>query len=149
MKVLKIGLILSALSLFIFACAQNGTTNTNPASNTRATAENNAATANTNSAAQPVGTADELAEARKIYKETCIRCHKEDGKGGVTDLEGKKIKAPDFTSDKLKNEPDDEFIEIIRNGEKSDGMPAFKDRLNDEQIRNMVKLIRRDFQGKQ
>lgn len=143
MNFLKICLVLIALSLFVFACSQNNPTNTATVN----TIVNNASVAaNNNAQPQPTGTVDELANARKIYAASCVNCHKEDGKGGVTEIEGKKIKAPDFTSDKLKKEPDAEFIEIIKNGEKSDGMPAFKDKLSEEDIKNLVKLIRRDFQ---
>jgi mono/diheme cytochrome c family protein len=140
MKILKIVLVLIALSLFIFACSQNPTTNT-------ITTNNSATTGNANSAAQPKATVDELSNARRIYMGSCVNCHKEDGTGGVAEIEGKKIKVPDFTSDKLKKEPDAEFIEIIKNGEKGDGMPAFKDKLSEEDIKNLVKFIRRDFQG--
>lgn len=143
MQFLKIGLILTAILLFITACNQTETTNTNLASNTVVATNSN------NSAATPTTTtADELAAARKIYSEQCVRCHKEDGTGGVSIIDGKRIKAPNLTADKQKNEPDAEYIEVIENGEKEDGMPAFKGKISDDEIKNLVKLIRRDFQGK-
>ncbi len=142
-KFLKIGFVLSAVLLFIVACNQPQTTDTNSPNNT-------AVVANANTAiAQPTAAMDELASAREIYSETCVKCHKEDGTGGVTDFDGKKIKAPNFTTDRMKNEPDSEFIEVIENGEKEDGMPAFKGKISDDDIKNLVKLIRKDFQGKQ
>jgi mono/diheme cytochrome c family protein len=141
MKFLKLGLFFTVLTLFVFACTQNQTTNTNVANNT-------AVVVNSNANMQPATTPDELASARKIYSEKCIKCHKEDGTGGVTDIEGTKIKAPNFTSDKLKKEPDSEFIEMIEKGAKEDGMPAFKGKISDEEIKNLVKYIRREFQGK-
>lgn len=143
MNLLKIGFVLSAVLLFVIACSQTTTTNTNLASNT-------AVTANTNTAvAPPTAASDELASARKIYSETCVKCHKEGGTGGVTNIDGKRVKTPNFTTDRMKNEPDSEFIEVIENGEKEDGMPAFKGKISDDEIKNLVKLIRRDFQGKQ
>ncbi len=142
MKFLKIGFALSAVLLFIVACNQTQTTDTNLPSNT-------AVVANVNTAiAQPKTATDELASARKIYSEICVKCHKEDGTGGVTDINGKKVKPPNFTTDRMKNEPDSEFIEVIENGEKEDGMPAFKGKISDDDIKNLVKLIRKDFQGK-
>lgn len=140
MKILKLCLCLSAIALFIFACADNKTTNT--------TTNFNQPAANTNKPtnAQPTAPADELAAAKKIYSEKCERCHKPDGTGGEVDIEGKKIKAANFTSEKLKKEPDSEFIEVIENGETGEGMPAFKGKLTDEEIKSLVKLIRRDFQ---
>jgi mono/diheme cytochrome c family protein len=141
MKIYKLELIYTALGLFIFACAQNQTTNTNVANNTAIVVNNNQ---NTPAATTP----DELASAKKIYSEKCIKCHKEDGTGGVTDIEGTKIKAPNFTTDKMKSHPDKDFIETIEKGAKEDGMPAFKGKISDDDIKNLVKLIRRDFQGK-
>jgi mono/diheme cytochrome c family protein len=139
MKILKIGLCLSAVALFVFACSENKTANSNTT---------NIVVTNTNTVANAAPTAapDELASAKKIYLNTCIKCHKEDGTGGESEIDGKKIKAPNFTSDKLKKEPDAEFIETIENGDKEEGMPAFKGRLSEEDIKNLVRLIRREFQ---
>jgi mono/diheme cytochrome c family protein len=91
---------------------------------------------------------DELASAREIYSAKCINCHKEDGTGGITDIEGKKIKAPNFKSERMRKDSDEDWIKVIENGEKEDGMPAFKGLISDTDIKNLVKLIRRDFQGK-
>ncbi len=142
MKFLKIGLILSAFLLFIIACNQTQTTDTNLANNT-------AVAANVNTTAAPPAATDELASARNIYSQQCVKCHKEDGTGGVSVIDGERIKAPNFTSDRQKNEPDAEYVEVIENGEKEDGMPAFKNRLSNDDIKNLVRLIRKDFQGKQ
>lgn len=141
MKLLKICLSLTALTVFITACG-SGTSNTAP------TANANKPVVNTNTAPQTTATVDELAAAKKIYSEKCVRCHKEDGKGGETDIDGVKIKAPDFTSDKMKNEPDAEFIQAIEKGYPEDGMPAFKGKISDQEIKDLVKLIRKDFQKK-
>ncbi|MBA3631491.1 MAG: cytochrome c [Acidobacteria bacterium] len=141
MKILKTGLILTAFALFIFACTENKTANINTINNS-----NTVIVANNT---QPAATIDELASAKNIFMKTCVKCHKEDGTGGVTVFEDTTIKAPNFTSDKMKNEDDAEFIETIENGEKEDGMPAFKGKLSEEEIKNLVKFIRREFQGKQ
>ena len=149
MKILKLGTALFAVAFFLFACTQDQATKSNIANNIAANAANSqAATPAANAAAVAAATPDELAEARRIYSTTCVKCHKEDGKGGVTDIEGTKIKAPDFTSDRMKKEPDEEFIEVIQNGEKGDGMPAFKGKISDDEIKNLVRFIRREFQGK-
>ena len=152
MKFLKLGFILSALTLFIFACAENKTsspantiivTNINSSTNTNMSA--NTSSANTAIVNMNAKT-DEIASTKKIYAEKCVRCHKEDGTGGITDIEGTKIKSPNFTTDKMKKEDDKEFIETIENGAKEDGMPAFKGKLSDEEIKNLVKFIRSEFQ---
>jgi len=142
-KFLKIALVLSANLLFIIACNQTQTINTNITGNTAAVTNSNI------SIATPAPAEDELASARKIYSEQCVKCHKEDGTGGVSIINGKRIKAQNFTSDRQKKEPDSEYIEVIKNGEEEDGMPAFKGKISDDDIKNLVKLIRKDFQGKQ
>jgi mono/diheme cytochrome c family protein len=139
MKFLKLGLIFSAVTLFIFACSENKLTNS-----TTANANKPAA----NSTAPPTATPDELAAAKKTFSEKCVRCHKENGTGGVTEIDGTKIKAPDLTSEKFKNEPDSEFVEAIEKGFPDDGMPAFKGKISDQEIKDLVKLIRRDIQKK-
>jgi len=142
-KFLKIALVLSANLLFIIACNQTQTINTNITGNTAVVTNSNI------SIATPAPAEDELASARKIYSEQCVKCHKEDGTGGVSIINGKRIKAQNFTSDRQKKEPDSEYIEVIENGEEEDGMPAFKGKISDDDIKNLVKLIRKDFQGKQ
>lgn len=143
MKIFKFCLILSVFALFMIACNQTNSVVKNAPENA-----NMAIISNLNSEKTPES-ADELASARKIYSETCIKCHKEDGKGGVQQIDDRKIKAPDFTSERMRKEDDKDFIETIENGAKEDGMPAFKGRLSDEDIKNLVKFIRSEFQGKQ
>ncbi len=153
MNFLKSVFILSTLTLFIFACAEN---KTSPANTIIVTNINSPTTTNTSSTnttvvnmnSEPSANVDELASVKKIYSEKCVRCHKEDGTGGVTDIEGTKIKAPNLTSDRMKNKDDKDFIDIIENGAKEDGMPAFKGKLSDAEIKNLVKFIRTEFQGK-
>ena len=149
MKFFKCGLILTPLAIFIFACSQNAQDGDggNIAPTNATVISTNSPMAANNSAANQPGT-DELASAAKIYSEKCVKCHKEDGKGGITDIEGTKIKAPDLTAEKHKNDKDSEYIDTIENGAKEDGMPAFKSKISDDEIKNLVKYIRRNFQGK-
>ena len=141
MKFLKIGLISSTILLFIIACNQTRVSETDSA--------NNAAVVNVASNNNQTATAtDELASARKTYSQICVNCHKQDGKGGVTNIEGKRIKAPDFTAERMKNDEDADWIETIENGEAEEGMPAFKNRLSNDEIKNLVRFIRKEFQGK-
>ncbi|MGI9056788.1 MAG: c-type cytochrome [Pyrinomonadaceae bacterium] len=140
MKFLKIGLILLSISLFVFACTETDNTKTTPA---------NGANKITNAepSVQPTA-ADEMASARKIYTEKCVRCHKEDGSGGKTEIEGTTINAENLISDKMKKEPDAEYIEHIENGIPDEGMPAFKGKLTDQEIKDVVAFIRKELQGK-
>jgi len=142
MKFLKITLLLTTFVLFAMACnqpaANNSAANTNTKPNTNA---NTTAVANT----QPT-MADELAAARKNYKEKCAACHKEDGSGGKVDIEGTIINAENLTTDKMKKMDDAKYIDYIENGIKDEGMPAFKGKLTDQEIKDIVKFIRKDFQ---
>lgn len=153
MKFLKFGFILSALTLFIFACAGNKTSS--PANtiivNTNSSTNANTSSANTtivNMNTQTTPKMDEMASTKKIYTEKCVRCHKEDGTGGKVEIEGTTLNAEDFTVDKMKNMSDAKYIGYIENGVPDEGMPAFKGKLSDAEIKNLVKFIRSEFQGK-
>jgi mono/diheme cytochrome c family protein len=151
MNFLKIAILLSALTFFILACAQN-----NPVSNNNAVSSSGnqaaAATANSTPGAEPSSGSssikDDMAESREIYQTYCAGCHKEDGSGGERALEdGKKIKVPSYKSRGAMNATDEKLYDYIANGEEGE-MPAFKERLSEQQMRNLVKFIRSEFQGK-
>ena len=142
MRIIKLALVFAALTLFIIACSQPPTTGTNtkPAANT----VSNAAAPQ---AEITPATTDDLASARKIYSEQCVKCHKEDGLGGAQTLDdGTRIKAPNFTSARMRKDKDADWIETINNGAKEEGMPAYKGKLSDDEIKDLVKYIHREFQ---
>jgi mono/diheme cytochrome c family protein len=92
-------------------------------------------------------TPDTLAEARKLFADNCVDCHKENGEGGTATIGKKVIKnVPSFKSDKVKNDADEKLIKTITNGEEA--MPSFKDDLSAEQIKSLVQFIRKEFQNK-
>ena len=139
MKLIKIALVLSTAVVFVVACAETKTTDTNRSSNNPVIVT---------ASAQPTTAAiDEIAASRLIYLESCVGCHKENGEGGAAEFEGKKIKVPGFQSRGAMNASDDNLYRHIAEGEE-DEMPAFKDKLTEEQTRNLVKFIRNEFQQK-
>lgn len=142
MKFLKITLIVSALLIFIAACSQTTSNNSANSNNGNSAANNSAATA------KPTATIDELASARKIYSERCVKCHKPDGSGGEVDIEGTKINAEDLRTEKMKKMDDAKYIKYITDGIPSEGMPAFKSILSEAEIKDTVKFIRAEFQSK-
>lgn len=144
MKKLKLLTVVVFAAMLAFACGQTKTADNSPQLSTN----QNGTVAAYNTAPTNAAAMDELASAKQIYSEKCVKCHKEDGKGGVTDFDGTKIKAPDLTSDRQKAKPDSDYISIIEKGAKDDGMPAFKGKISDDDIKNLVRYIRRDFQGK-
>ena len=64
-------------------------------------------------------------------------CHGEDGKGYPA------LKTPDFTDPKVQASlTDEEMTETIKNGKKGTAMPAFGDKLSDDQIKSLIAYIR-------
>jgi mono/diheme cytochrome c family protein len=128
-----------SLSLIALSCADN-----KPA--------NNAVTANAVNRSGdvpsplPSATIDELASGRKVYEINCANCHKPDGKGGPVEIEGKKINPENLTSDKIKRFTDEKIIGYIVKGIEDEGMPSFKDKLSEGEIRDVVKYLRAEIQ---
>ncbi len=60
-------------------------------------------------------------------------------------IEGKTINPDDLTSEKIKKFSDEKISGYIMNGVVDEGMPAFKDKLSEAQIREVVQFIRKDF----
>lgn len=87
-----------------------------------------------------------LATGKKLYQTNCAACHKEDGTGGKMEIEGKSINPDDLTSAKIKAFPDDKIYGYIYKGIEDEGMPAFKDKLSEAEIREVVRYLRADIQ---
>lgn len=94
----------------------------------------------------PAASIDELASGRSLYKENCAACHKENGTGGETLFEGKKLKAENLTSAEIKGFSDEKIIGYIQKGVEDEGMPAFEGKLSEGQMRDVVKFIRVELQ---
>jgi cytochrome c oxidase cbb3-type subunit III len=72
-----------------------------------------------------------------VYKQKCQMCHGADGKGFPA------IKTPDMTDPKWQaSVSDKEMTEVIKNGKKGTPMPAFADKLKEDEIQAVVKFIR-------
>jgi mono/diheme cytochrome c family protein len=133
MKAFSFALLIVAISLFAIACKKPDTeivTHNGP----------------TPALSPAAATRDQFASARAIFKKSCEGCHREDGTGGLKEVDGKKLKVPNLREGHALNHPDDDFIKQITKG--GDGMPAFKDKLTPEQMNELVRFIRHDFQGK-
>lgn len=138
MKSIKFAFVFSAAILFAACSAANVSQNT-----TNAPVNSSA---NNSTAVQSSSPAEESATARELYSKRCISCHKETGAGGEKEIEGKKIKVPSLKDRAVVAETDEEYIEQIEKG--GDGMPAYKGKITDEEIKNLVRFIRAEFQGK-
>ncbi|MBV9209745.1 MAG: cytochrome c [Acidobacteria bacterium] len=137
MKLFKLVFVSAFLTLFAIACS-NTNTNTAPQPSPGASpAATNAAT--------PSPTPDALAAVRATYTDSCANCHKEDGEGGMVKVEDKRLKVPALTKGHALNHTDEQLAKQIAEG--GEGMPAFKDKLKPEQINDLVRFIRTQFQA--
>jgi mono/diheme cytochrome c family protein len=144
MKFVKLTFVIAAIALFALACGEtstnNQTANVNKPGTSVPPGNTNANAANTNAAPT-----DELAAARANYAQFCTFCHGEQGDGGLKEIEGKKLKVPSLKQGHALTHTDEQLIKTVSNGD--DGMPAFKERLKPEQIKDLVRFVRREFQG--
>ena len=139
MNTLKLLLAVAALASFAAASA-------NDAADNRATSNVNTRTAPTPAPASAAATPDELASAAGDFARFCINCHKADGTGGPFELEdGTKLKVPSLREHGRKEDDKHLSDQIVAGG---DGMPAFKNRLDEQRINALVRYIRREFHGR-
>ena len=134
MRHVEFALILSAITLLASACSNS------------ATVTNNSQPLASPAASVPAATPDELASARINFQKHCAVCHGERADGGLKEVEGKKFKVPTLREGHALKHTDEKFIVQISEGD--DEMPAFKDKLSAEEINDLVRLIRKEFQGK-
>jgi cytochrome c6 len=85
----------------------------------------------------PAAFADSQAGAA-LFKAKCAMCHGADGKGDTP--MGKNLKLKDFSSDDVQNVHDSEMKTLIENGKGK--MPAFKGKLTDKQIGDVIQFVR-------
>jgi mono/diheme cytochrome c family protein len=137
MTFVRLALLVGTISLFAVACTKPNTTTTNQTQ--PAVAGSPATPAN--------GPTDEFATARVNFKKHCAACHGETGTGGPVKLDdGTKLKVPSLREGHALHHKDEEFVKQITNG--GDGMPKFGDKLSRQEIIDLVRFIRKEFQGK-
>ena len=136
MKLISLPLLCVAIALIAFACTETPTT----------TNTNTARTATSPAAPAATATPDPLAGARANYTKNCEPCHGPNGEGGPVKVDNKQIKVPSLKSDHAIKHTDDQIAKMITNGEEA--MPAFKDKMSQAEISDMVKYVRTHFQGK-
>ena len=134
MKLLATIFACIALSLVIIACTE------------KAPATNNAGPTGVKSPASAASPADEFATARAHYQKHCEGCHGETGEGGLVKVESKRIKVPSLKADHALKHTDEQITKMITSGEEE--MPSFKDKMSTAEISEMVRYVRKHFQGK-
>ena len=81
--------------------------------------------------------AAEEPNGKALYAKRCVMCHGRDGKGFAA------IKSQDFADPKWQAAvKDEELFDVIKNGKKDTHMPAFGDKLKDDEIGAVVAQIR-------
>ena len=136
MKLISLVLTCVAIALIAVACTETATpTNTS-----------GSRPAGSPAAASPAASVDEFATARASFKKNCEACHGPEATGGLVKVEKKQIKVPSLKAAHALKHPDDKLIKMITNGEEE--MPAFKDKMSLQEITEMVRFIRKEFQGK-
>jgi mono/diheme cytochrome c family protein len=93
--------------------------------------------------------AKSLVELKAFYAANCVKCHGLDGSAHT--LEGKKLGGFDFTDPKqVGKESDSDMVKTIRKGILFGVvMPAFKDRLSEDDMQLLVKeVLRKAEKGK-
>jgi mono/diheme cytochrome c family protein len=94
----------------------------------------------------PSATVDELASGKKLYLNNCAACHKENGTGGEVTIEGKKLNPDNLTDAKRKALTDDKIIRVMMDGIEDEGMPSFKGKMSEAEMRDLVKYVRVEIQ---
>lgn len=91
-------------------------------------------------------TPDQFASVRGVFEKECKSCHGETGQGGtVKQDDGSKLKVPTLREGRAVRHEDTEYLKQITKG--GDGMPAFDKKLTPEQMNDLIKMIRVEFQG--
>ncbi len=140
MKLVSLVFTCAAIALISFACTNTETT-------TNSATPNRTASPVPSAPAAPAAPADEFATARVTYAKNCEGCHGPNAEGGpVKTPEGKQIKVPSLKAPHAVRHSDEELTKMITNGEEE--MPSFKNKLKPEEIQEMVRFVRKNFQGK-
>jgi len=124
-------LLIALTAIFITSCSkQTTTTNSN----------------NANRTASAAATPDPFAATRGVFTKNCQSCHGVDGKGGPVKLDdGTRLKVPSLREGHALRHPDSDFRKQIVEG--GDGMPSFKTKLSSQQVDDLIKFIRQEFEG--
>jgi len=138
MNFAKFAAIILVVGCFTSACNSSDTIATNQS-------QPSASPATAAGAAAPA-TPDPFAKAYVNFQKHCQICHGEKGQGGATTVEGRKLKVPSLREGHAVEHPDEKLVKQITEGD--DEMPAFKDKLNKQEINDLVGFIRKEFQGK-
>jgi mono/diheme cytochrome c family protein len=84
--------------------------------------------------------ADQMQAARKLFWNSCAKCHEEDGQG--RQKAGSEAAIPDFTDRRWQQKRSDAELQVIILDGMGAGMPAFHNKISVPQARTLVGFIR-------
>jgi mono/diheme cytochrome c family protein len=83
-----------------------------------------------------------LAAGRRLYRDSCQRCHGPQGKGNGSDADPKYAKEMDLTNPaRADRNPDGVVFHKIWSGRERPKMPAFKDKLSTDDVWSIVAYV--------
>ncbi len=85
---------------------------------------------------------EEVAAGRVVYEQNCISCHGATGRGDGAAGWALDPRPADFTLPHFETHTDAELESTIKNGVPGTGMPAFRSRLSDQRIRDVIAYLR-------
>jgi mono/diheme cytochrome c family protein len=128
----RLSLVLMPIALLLVAACQTDKSMNTPNANNSSTAAKS--------------TPDQFAAVRVTYEKNCKLCHGANGDGGPVKLDdGTKLKVPSLREGHALHHPDSDFTKQMTKG--GDGMPAFGEKLKPEEINDLIRFIRYEFQG--
>ncbi len=133
MKLISLVLTCAIIAMIGAACTETAT-------------PTNTSTTNRTASPTPYASVDEFANARANYAKNCEACHGPNGEGGPVKTPKKTIKVPSLKAEHAAKHTDDEIVKMITNGEEE--MPSFKDKMKPEEITELMRFVRKHFQGK-
>jgi copper transport protein len=84
-----------------------------------------------------------------VYQQNCVGCHGVTGRGDGPAAQSLPGLPGDFTQAHFATHTDAELYEWIRGGKPGTAMPAFGEKLNDEQVWQVISYIRSIYQNAQ
>ncbi len=77
-----------------------------------------------------------------VYKEQCVRCHGRTGDGDGPDAQGLIVRPTDFHTERSRAKTDFELLIAISNGVLFSPMHAWRGRLKDEEMMDVIQYVR-------
>src|SRR5262249_32923655 len=88
-------------------------------------------------------TEENIASGRALFNQHCASCHGEDGRAQTQMATSMKVRPADLTGSAVGGHSPGEIYSVITNGIKMSGMPAFKDKMGEQERWQTVLYVQR------